>query len=204
MRFFNNFSLKEDLEYRDDELKVLISQFEQSNNSFPNKYVPISSSTGRIFDSVSYLLKASNIKTYGGEPAMRLEGLASNGNSEKIALEIKFSKINGVYIINTSQLILDIIDLLENPKNKKEDIATKFQKEFGNCFAKVAVKLAKDQKIEKIGLTGGVAYNYEFSKSIKAYIIKEGLTFLEHDLIPPGDAGISIGQLIGGYFKLIN
>ena len=27
------------------------------------------------------------------------------------------------------------------------------------------------------------------------------LKFLEHDKIPPGDAGISTGQLIGGLFK---
>jgi len=28
--------------------------------------------------------------------------------------------------------------------------------------------------------------------------------FLEHNKIPPGDAGISTGQLIGGLFKYIS
>jgi len=52
-----------------------------------------------------------------------------------------------------------------------------------------------------IGLTGGVAYNDAFSKAIKETIIKGGFSFIEHNMVPPGDAGISVGQLIGGTFK---
>ena len=55
--------------------------------------------------------------------------------------------------------------------------------------------------IDKIGLTGGVAYNYSFSKKVKEDVISEGFKFLEHNLVPPGDAGISTGQLIGGIFR---
>ncbi|MCK4237968.1 MAG: hypothetical protein KAX33_02520, partial [Candidatus Lokiarchaeota archaeon] len=58
--------------------------------------------------------------------------------------------------------------------------------------------------INKIGLTGGVAYNYSFNNTIKNLILEEDLTFLEHDLVAPGDAGISTGQLIGGIFKYNN
>jgi hydrogenase maturation protein HypF len=66
----------------------------------------------------------------------------------------------------------------------------------------VAIKNAKKYKINKIGLTGGVAYNYLFSKTIKERVKREGFIFLEHDRIPPGDAGVSIGQLIGALFKV--
>ena len=55
--------------------------------------------------------------------------------------------------------------------------------------------------IDKIGLTGGVAYNYSFSKTIKDDVSSEGFEFLEHNLVAPGDAGISTGQLIGGLFQ---
>ena len=40
-----------------------------------------------------------------------------------------------------------------------------------------------------------------YSKSIIVTITSEGFKFLEHDLVAPGDAGISTGQLIGGIFK---
>jgi hydrogenase maturation protein HypF len=201
LEIFRKIKLEKDLEYQDSELKTILSQFRIANNKFPSENIPLSSSTGRIFDTVSYLLGATKVKTYRGEPAMRLEGLAANGNPSKIPLEIKYIKKDGIYIINTSNLILDIVNLSESKNFEKKDIAAKFQVEMGNIFAKVASKIAKENKIDKIGLTGGVAYNYSFSNAIKEKVVNEGFLFLEHNLIPPGDAGISLGQLIGGLFE---
>jgi hydrogenase maturation protein HypF len=201
MKIFKKLNLENDLEHKEIELKTLISQFQQANNTFPNENIPLSSSTGRIFDTVSYLLGTCNIKTYRGEPAMRLEGLASKGNPSKVKLEVKYTKKDGIYIINTSDLILDIVNLVDDSKNNPEDIAAKFQIEFGKVFVDVAIDIAKKKMINKIGLTGGVAYNYSFSKTIKEIVTQSGFEFLEHVLIPPGDAGISTGQLIGGIFR---
>ena len=200
---FKQIALENDLEHKNVELKTIISQFERADYQFPNENIPLTSSTGRIFDVISYILGASNLKSYRGEPAMRLEGLASKGNPDKINLDITYSKKNGSYIINTSDLILDVINLLKIKDSKRQDIAAKFQKAIGLVYAKVAIKIARENDIETIGLTGGVAYNGAFSKAIKERIIKGGFSFIEHNLVPPGDAGISVGQLIGGYFKHI-
>jgi hydrogenase maturation protein HypF len=198
--FFDELRLKDDLEYGKTELKTLISQFEKSNN-FPSENVPITSSTGRIFDVVSYILGTCNIKTYRGEPAMRLEGLGSRGNPENVKLKINIYKKNGVSIINTSKLVLDIIELFKDRRNRPSDIAAKFQIELARAFSEIAKEIAELRGIEKIGLTGGVAYNYSFSKILKEDIKLDGFTFLEHNHVAPGDAGISIGQLIGGIFQ---
>lgn len=196
--YFNKLKLHNDLEYGKTELEAIISQFTRMDDQFHNKNIPLTSSTGRIFDTVSYLLGACNIKTYRGEPAMRLEGLAMKGNPKNVSLEIEIDRD-----INTSKMILDIIELLNDPKIKKEDIAIKFQIELGKAFAKLAISSAESYGLTKIGLTGGVAYNYFFSKAIKKYVIHKGFEFLEHDIIPPGDAGISTGQLIGGLFNYL-
>ncbi len=200
-KIFKKIKLENDLEYRNTELKTLISQFEQAKGQFPSHNIPLTSSTGRIFDIVSYLLGASKVKTYRGEPALRLEGMAMKGIPENIELKIGFAKKEGMYIIKTSDLIIDLISLLEERKFKNEDIAAKFQIEFGKIFAEIAIKLAGENNINKVGLTGGVAYNYSFSKAIKKKVLHSGLIFLEHNIVPPGDAGISTGQLIGGLFK---
>ncbi|MHA1274155.1 MAG: carbamoyltransferase HypF [Promethearchaeota archaeon] len=201
IKIFKKIKLENDLEHKGVELNAIISQFTKANNKYSTHNIPLTSSTGRIFDTVSYLIGASNIKTYRGEPAMRLEGLASKGNPNKVNLNLKYSKKNGIYIINTSELIRDILELLETSQNKREDIAAKFQIELGRIFAEISIKVAEAYKIDIIGLTGGVAYNYQFSKAIKNGIYNAGLKFIEHDNIPPGDAGISTGQLVGGIFK---
>jgi len=203
-KVFQKIKLKNDLEHKSAELEAIISQFINSNRNFPTKNIPLTSATGRIFDVISYLLDACKLKTYQGEPAIRLEGLASKGNPNNIELSINFIKENGQYIIKTSEIITNILNLLQNSNNRKEDIAAAFQVEFGKAFADTAVKMAESNGINKIGITGGVAYNYSFSNTIKNMITKEGFTFLEHDLVAPGDAGISTGQLIGGIFKYEN
>ena len=97
--------------------------------------------------------------------------------------------------------IKDVISLIEQNKFNNEDIAAKFQIELASTFAEIAIKIANENYLDKIGLTGGVAYNYSFSKTIKEKIVQSNMKFLEHSNIPPGDAGISTGQLIGGIFK---
>jgi len=196
--YIDRLNIQRDLEYGETELETIFSQYKKMDDKFHNKNIPLTSSTGRIFDTVSYLLGVCNIKTYRGEPAMRLEGLAMKGNPKNVSLEVEVGKT-----INTSKLILDIIELVNDPKNRKEDIASKFQIELGKAFARLAISSAESYGLKKVGLTGGVAYNYSFSKAIRNYIIKKGFEFLEHDIIPPGDAGISTGQLIGGLFKYL-
>ncbi|MFX0034915.1 MAG: carbamoyltransferase HypF [Candidatus Hermodarchaeota archaeon] len=203
-KILKNYNLEKDLEYGKVELNTIISQFERTKNQLPSENTPLTSSTGRIFDTVSYMLGVSNLKTYRGEPAMRLEGLASQGNPNNVPLSITSFKKDGIYIIDTSQLILDILSLLKRNKNKKADIAAKFQVELANIFAEIALSIARENDITKIGLSGGVAYNYSFSNAIKIKVNQAGFTFLEHEFVPPGDAGISIGQLIGGLFKFLN
>jgi hydrogenase maturation protein HypF len=198
---FDQLNLDKHLEYTDVELSTIISQYKNSNRIFPNQNIPISSSTGRIFDTVSYLLGISDFKSYQGEPAMKLEGFASFGNPNNINLNIQSENKDGKFIIDTSKLILDILSLLKNNNNKKQDIAAKFQTELAKTFALLAIEAAKKDNIKKIGLSGGTAYNYSFSNSIKQEVIKNGNIFLEHNLIPTGDAGISTGQLIGGIFN---
>jgi len=203
-KIFNDLRLVNDLEYKETELKTIISQFEKANNKFPSENIPLTSSTGRIFDVVSYILGACTIKTYRGEPAMRLEGFASKGNPEKIELKVSISKKESISIINSSELVLNIINLFKDKKNQPSDIAAKFQIEIALAFSEIAKETAELQGIKKIGLTGGVAYNYSFAKTIKNDVESEGFKFIEHNLVAPGDAGISTGQLIGGLFQYYN
>ncbi|MFW9971352.1 MAG: carbamoyltransferase N-terminal domain-containing protein, partial [Candidatus Odinarchaeota archaeon] len=200
-KIFKSLNLQSDLEYKETELNAMISQFKQSNRQFPSKNIAFTSSTGRIFDVVSYILGLTNIKTYRGEPAMRLEGLASMGNPKNVKMQVDIIKKNGISIINSSKLVIDILNLSKDKKNQPKDIAAKFQIELAKSFADLAKEVAERKGINKIGLTGGVAYNYSFAKTVKENIELEGLIFLEHNLVAPGDAGISTGQLVGGLYQ---
>ncbi|MBD3197521.1 MAG: carbamoyltransferase HypF [Candidatus Lokiarchaeota archaeon] len=198
----NKLHISKDLEYKESELEAIINQYKNAKNHFPAENVPLTSSTGRIFDAVSYILGACVKKTYRGEPAMRLEALAAYGDARNINYKNEYIEGKGTLnIINTSKLIIDTLNLVDSGKYSNSDIAAWFQEQISKSFAFSAIESAEKLGISKIGLSGGVAYNYSFSNNIKNEVLNAGLEFLEHNIIPPGDAGISIGQLIGGIFN---
>ena len=62
------------MEYSQTEFEAMCSAYSRNEN------VAYTSSCGRFLDSVSSLLGICTLKTYEGEPAMRLEGAAFSGN----------------------------------------------------------------------------------------------------------------------------
>ena len=47
-----------------------------------------------------------------------------------------------------------------------------------------------------MGFSGGVAYNEHLTATIKRVVEENGLRFVVHELVPPGDGGISFGQAV--------
>lgn len=150
-------------------------------------------SSGRILDSISALLKICVEKTYEGEPAIKLESIATKGNdSIKIIPEI--IKYNGKYVFDTTKLLNDILEKLNQYKNR--DLAASAQRAFAEGLAQMAIKTAEETGIKTIGFTGGVAYNEAINNKISKLVKENNLKFIQHRRIPPGDAGISLGQAI--------
>ncbi|NVM52851.1 MAG: carbamoyltransferase HypF [Candidatus Helarchaeota archaeon] len=183
----------EGLPHRENELKVLINQLKTKNNLF------YTSGMGRVLDALSALLHVCYERTYEGEPAIRLEHYAMRG--DKNALDFKIPIVIGKKIwINTSTLLLQALNYLEEGKNP-QDIAASAQYALAKKITEVAIDLAKDYGIRRIGFSGGVAYNAAITLAIKNEVEAAKLNFLQHHKVPPGDAGVSIGQ---GIFGAIN
>jgi len=155
-------------------------------------------STGRFLDAVAAILGICFKRTYEGEPAMKLEAVAARAKglpqmcSAKIVDDVINYKRNGVVEIKTSTILENILEGLN--KQKSEELAFFAHYVIARAFARVAVEVAKENGVGKVGFTGGVAYNEIISRIIREEVEKEGLKFLPHNGVPPGDAGVSIGQ----------
>ncbi|NHI94187.1 MAG: carbamoyltransferase HypF [Candidatus Lokiarchaeota archaeon] len=180
------------LTHGDMELKSLLNQLKTNNH-------PQSSSMGRVLDSLSSLLKVCYERTYEGEPAIRLEHFARNGKNN-LKFEVNRKSSGKIVELNTSDLILKAFKYLKDGM-KKQDIAMSFIYYLTKGIANLAIELALDKGIKKIGFSGGVAHNILITKVIKNEIERSGLQFLQHTKTPPGDAGISIGQAISAVAK---
>ena len=174
--------MTEHLPHGTAEADVILKQLESGR-------IPVTSSCGRVLDAVSSILGLCYERTYEGEPAMKLEAAAAQGN-DALKLDVRIEG-GGV---DTSFLLEGIYRNLG--KATIPDLAFSAQSYIARSLAELAVQKATDLGISAIGFTGGVACNEHISNSIRSAVESGGLTFISHDPIPPGDGGISLGQAV--------
>jgi len=185
------------------ELKYITNQFNQNDDKILSKH-PQTSSFGRYLDAISSLFGVSQLRTYRGEPAMRLEGFIWNGTPRTYFDLDQYISGN---VILSDQLLWNYTNLLlTEPKFEKkkeqQDLALSLVTDISKLFAQIAMKSADDAGIKDIGVSGGVAYNEIIMQVLKSEIEKKGFRFLQHKNLAPGDAGISIGQIASTIARL--
>ena len=199
----SNLKLSQYFPQGNQELKYITNQFDQNDKNLLQKH-PYTSSFGRYLDAISSLFGVSQLRTYRGEPAMRLEGFIWNG-TPKSYFDLE-QYIRGNEILS-DQLLWDYTNLLlTDPKFKKikerQDLARSLVTDISKLFSQIALKSAEEAGIKDIGVSGGVAYNEIVMQVLKLEVEKKGFRFLHHKNIAPGDAGISIGQIASSIAKI--
>ncbi|MFQ5975477.1 MAG: carbamoyltransferase HypF [Candidatus Hydrothermarchaeales archaeon] len=171
------------------ELEMVIKQLERDFN------VAYTTSTGRVLDAVSAILGACYERTYEGEPAMKLEGLASKGQAS-IDIPYKIERKNGIFVGDTGGIVDAVISQMNT--KKREDLAASAQLAVARVLAEIAIKSAKKTNVDIIGMSGGVAYNNAIVSEIRRILNEEDYRFLTQTKAPCGDGGISLGQCYVG------
>ena len=174
------------------ELDLIIQQLGSGFN------VHQTTSTGRILDAVSALLGVSYERTYEGEGAMRLEGVALTGDPAALELPVEVSREGGRYIFDTTPLLEAVVDALES-RVGREDIAACTQEAVGRGLAILANRCAEAYKPEVVGCSGGVMCNRHIVSAIEANL---DFTLLKHFHLPPGDGCVSLGQVACAHTRL--
>ena len=179
-------------------LKEVVIILEQIKREIQLTYT---SSLGRVLDAISAVLGVCYERTYEGEPAIKLESLAYYGDPKSVRINYEIMESNGCLVLDTSKILEDIINSINSEKAK--NIAASAQAALAKGLAEISIELAKREGINKILMSGGVSYNEAIVKTVRTIIEREKLTFLRHRLVPPGDAGISVGQCSVAYAKLL-
>lgn len=172
--------------WKDNEVSILERQIKTGFNVFKT------SSAGRVLDSASALLGICKERTYDGEPAMKLESVASAGTPEEWNLNI-YEK-DHCSVLSTKDLLkhtFSSIGRLSVP-----DIAASVQYNLSRNFAKIAISKAENLGIPDICLSGGVFINHAIRETIRDEIQKAGLNLIINREYPFGDGCISYGQCI--------
>ncbi len=146
-------------------------------------------SCGRVLDAVSAILGICYERTYEGEPALKLESVATKG-ADVLNLRPIFEGVT----IDTTGLVREIF--AKRDEYSVADLACSAQSYLARSLAQRAVEQAGRIGLEIIGFSGGVAYNEYITRVVRREVEKSSFKFLVHHQIPPGDGGISFGQTV--------
>ena len=170
--------------YGEMEIKNIFKQIDKGIN------VGVTTSTGRVLDSVSAALDICNERTYEGEASMKLESAAYySTNDLELPLIIEDN------VLNTTEIVKEAVKLYLKG-GKKADIANAVQKTIANGLSEIAIDSADKKGLSDIGATGGVFYNEAITDACKNYIESNGYNFIQHKNTCCGDGSVSLGQAI--------
>ncbi len=162
-----------------EELEVILGQLRR-------EYSPVTTSCGRVLDSVSALLGLCTERTYEGEPALKLESAALGGVDV-----LKLSPQIHSNVLDTSYLLRQVF---ENRGLRVSDLAYSAEEYMAKGLAYMAIEAAQHLGIDDVCFSGGVAYNNHITARLNAELEACDLRLILHELVPLGDGGISLGQ----------
>lgn len=146
-------------------------------------------SCGRVLDAVSAVLGLCDVRSYEGEPAMKLESSAMAG---KDFLKLK-PRIEGG-ILYTTDLLGAVFDGLG--RVSAADLAYSAHAYLAAGLAQLAVEKANTKGAKNVGFTGGVACNQILATLLRQNVEDAGLRFVVHETVPAGDGGVAFGQAV--------
>jgi hydrogenase maturation protein HypF len=151
-------------------------------------------SCGRVLDAVAAVLGICYERTYEGEPAMKLESMAIKGKDS-----LKLEPVISGNVLDTTQLLLEIFENREN--QSKADLAYSAHAYIGKGLATLAIEKALEKDVKTVGFSGGVACNEILALIMRKVVEASGLRFMVHEVVPPGDGGLSFGQAVVAGFS---
>ncbi len=157
---------------------------------------PPASSTGRLFDAVAAALSLAPVKqSFEGEAAMMLQTAAEKWMTEQGRPDpYGFSTTRG----KTTEIDPSPIwsELLKDVEQGQTGLAAaRFHEGWAKAWSDI---ITAEGTPERLALSGGVFQNKLLAALLSKNLENSGCTVLQHELIPPNDGGITLGQIAIG------
>jgi hydrogenase maturation protein HypF len=178
---------------------------------------PLTSSLGRLFDTVASLIGLRQISTFEGQGAMELDLLAATaqkGNplpyeiEESMTPDISFPVLSGTlagvqlspvpttqttYILDMRPAIRAIVGRVLSGGNTAQ-LALDFHETLMDAFHVIVRRLRDETGLRTVALSGGCWQNRIMASHFPDRLRKDGFEVLINRLVPVNDGGISLGQ----------
>ncbi|MBI5675702.1 MAG: carbamoyltransferase HypF [Nitrospirae bacterium] len=156
---------------------------------------PLTTSMGRLFDGVASIIGLKHHVSYHAQAPVMLEQAAQRSD-EEVKYEFRIEES----LIDFRPIIQEIV------RDKRSEVPIEvISKKFHNTIIEIILSLSeslrKSAGITKVALSGGVFQNAILLTGVFNKLNERGFTPLIHQLVPPNDGGISLGQIVAGNFQ---
>jgi len=154
---------------------------------------PLASSAGRLFDAVASIAGVHHATSFEGQAAMRLEALAEDATDDT-SYPFAIDETSVPLVVDTRPLVRSVAgDRLAGVAPAV--IARRFHTTLTDVIVAVCRRLRETTGLSRVALTGGCFLNAILSGDAASRLTRAGFDVYRHRLVPPGDGGISLGQL---------
>ncbi|HXT34508.1 MAG TPA: carbamoyltransferase HypF [Chloroflexota bacterium] len=159
---------------------------------------PLTSSAGRLFDTVAALLDlpGSRRVTYEGQAAVELELAASAGGSgQGRDYPISLRQEDEGWIVETGDIITGVTeDLLRGHSVNR--IAADFHRTIASIVVAGCLRVREERGPRAIALSGGTFQNRLLSRQVIESLTSLGFVVYRHHRVPANDGGLALGQAV--------
>jgi hydrogenase maturation protein HypF len=149
-----------------------------------------SSAAGRLFDAAACLVLGVEETSFEGQGPMQLEAVADD-TGPIMALPLHRDDA-GILRADWQPLLPMLCDSSKSVGER----AAGLHLSLADAIANIALTLAEERRVERIGLTGGVFQNDRLATAAKRALEARGFKVHLPEQIPCNDAGLSYGQVI--------
>jgi len=175
------------------ELRLIDKMLERRFNS------PWTSSVGRLFDAVAALAGVRDRVRYEGQAAVELEWLAEETPGDGVYpfdfAEPPNDKAADASLVVDTRPLIRAVAADVGKGVERSVIARRFHSTLVELVSVVCGRIREATGLGAVVLSGGVFLNAIFSREIGARLDADGLRVYRHQLTPPNDGSLSLGQL---------
>ncbi|WP_460061677.1 carbamoyltransferase HypF [Streptomyces sp. YKOK-I1] len=177
-----------------EELRILERQLERGLHCVPT------SSMGRLFDAVSSLAGVCQEAGYEAQAAVELEAAAlrapaGDTSAYDFALHVPERGEHGAVRADPAPVLAAVVRDLR-AGHPAAPVAARFHRGVTALVRRMCALARERHGLDTVALTGGVFVNTLLSTACSAALREDGFTVLRHRLVPPGDGGLALGQLM--------
>ncbi len=156
---------------------------------------PFTTSMGRLFDGISSIIGIRHRTSYHAQAAIELEQLSLRSDTEDV-----YPFVIEDNIIDWRPIIKGIVRSTDSGI-KREEIARRFHNTIIEIILSISETLRKKRGLKIVALSGGVFQNTILTECTYYKLKERGFIPIIHQIVPPNDGGISLGQVIAGHFQ---